>query len=104
MMTGKIGRAQRRVSSRVNSDCGLPSLPSDEDDIEEDVETRELRIAFSLFDKDGDGAITSAELLQVMKSLKVDTSAHHVKQMIRRVDCDGNDTIEFDELVKLMKK
>ena len=42
-----------------------------------------------MFDKDGDGAITSAELLGVMKSLGMDTSTEQVQQMIRRVDLDG---------------
>ncbi len=50
----------------------------------------ELRVAFAMFDKDGDGAITTAELLQVMQNLGLDTSTEQVRMMIRKVDLDGN--------------
>lgn len=43
-----------------------------------------------MFDKDGDGAITTAELLQVMQNLGLDTSTEQVRMMIRKVDLDGN--------------
>ena len=49
----------------------------------------ELRMAFALFDQDGDGSITSKELVGVMTSLGVDTSTNQVKAMIRKVDLDG---------------
>ena len=49
----------------------------------------ELRVAFALFDQDGDGSITSKELVGVMTSLGVDTSTNQVKAMIRKVDLDG---------------
>jgi len=49
----------------------------------------EMREAFSLFDKDGDGCITSAELLTVMCSLGQPATDEEAKQMIQRVDTDG---------------
>ena len=49
----------------------------------------ELRVAFAMFDQDGDGSITSKELVGVMTSLGVDTSTNQVKAMIRKVDLDG---------------
>lgn len=52
----------------------------------------ELREAFALFDKDGDGCITSAELLTVMKSLGQPTTDRETKEMIQRVDKDGKQT------------
>ena len=55
----------------------------------------ELREAFALFDKDGDGCITSAELLTVMKSLGQATTDRETKEMIQRVDKDGRQTHLF---------
>lgn len=49
----------------------------------------ELRDAFNLFDKDGDGFITSSELQEVTKSLRQQFSKDDVKSMIQHVDVDG---------------
>ena len=46
-------------------------------------------MAFSLFDKDGDGMITSDEMVEVMTSLGVDTSLRDVQLMLTKVDLDG---------------
>jgi len=48
-----------------------------------------MREAFSLFDKDGDGCITSSELLTVMCSLGQPATDAEAKQMIHQVDTDG---------------
>jgi len=48
-----------------------------------------MREAFSLFDKDGDGCITSSELLTVMCSLGQPATDEEAKQMIHQVDTDG---------------
>lgn len=49
----------------------------------------EMREAFSLFDKDGDGCITSSELLTVICSLGQPATDDEAKQMIHQVDTDG---------------
>ena len=49
----------------------------------------ELREAFALFDKDGDGSITTAELATVMRSLGQNPTEADLKQMIKEVDIDG---------------
>ena len=49
----------------------------------------EMREAFSLFDKDGDGCITSSELLTVMCSLGQPATDDEAKRMIHQVDTDG---------------
>ena len=49
----------------------------------------ELREAFSLFDKDNDGSITSSELLTVMTSLRQQATEDEIKEMIHQVDIDG---------------
>ena len=54
------------------------------------VSLPELREAFALFDKDGDGLITSAELLTVMRGLRQAATEDEIKEMIRNVDIDGN--------------
>jgi hypothetical protein len=50
---------------------------------------KEFKEAFSLFDKDGDGTITTKELGVVMRSLGQDPTETELKDMINEVDADG---------------
>lgn len=53
----------------------------------------EFKEAFSLFDKDGDGTITTKELGTVMRSLGQNPTEAELQDMINEVDADGNDGI-----------
>jgi len=57
----------------------------------------EFKEAFSLFDKDGDGTITTKELGTVMRSLGQNPTEAELVDMINEVDADGNGTIDFPE-------
>lgn len=49
----------------------------------------EFKEAFSLFDKDGDGTISSDELGVVMRSLGQNPSDQELDDLIKEVDIDG---------------
>lgn len=57
--------------------------------------TSEFKEAFSLFDKDGDGTITSKELGTVMRSLGQNPTEAELQDMINEVDSDGRSSISF---------
>ncbi|XP_012368140.1 calmodulin-like [Octodon degus] len=63
----------------------------------------EFKEAFSLFDKDGDGAITTKELGSVMRSLVQNPTEAELQDMINEVGVDGNSTIGFPEFVTMME-
>lgn len=52
-----------------------------------------IKQAFSLFDKNGDGKITTKELGTVMESLGENPTEAELKEMISEVDTDGNDPL-----------
>ena len=64
----------------------------------------EFKEAFSLFDKDGDGSITTKELGTVMRSLGQNPTEAELQDMINEVDQDGSGTIDFPEFLTLMAR
>merc|ERR1711869_7301 len=64
----------------------------------------EFKEAFSLFDKDGDGTITTKELGTVMRSPGQNPTEAELQDMINEVDADGNGTIDFPEFLSLMAR
>ena len=53
-------------------------------------EIEEIKEAFDLFDTDGSGSISVAELTAAMKSLGFDTKNAVIYRMIEEMDQDGN--------------
>ena len=72
------------------------------DELTED-EIAEFKEAYSLYDTDGDGAITSEELGTIMRSLGQDPTEAELKDMITEVDADNNGMIDFPEFLTMMQ-
>lgn len=64
----------------------------------------EFKEAFSLFDKDGDGKITTKELGTVMRSLGQNPSESELTDMINEVDVDSDGSIDFPEFLTMMAR
>ncbi|XP_063712872.1 calmodulin-A-like [Symsagittifera roscoffensis] len=67
-------------------------------------EVGEFKEAFKLFDKDGDGTISTKELGIVMRSLGQNPTEQELTDMINEVDEDGNGTLEFKEFLIMMAR
>ncbi|XP_065665877.1 calmodulin [Hydra vulgaris] len=63
---------------------------------------KEFRDAFTAFDKDNNGFITSSELVTVLRSLGLNPTEKEICRIINEVDFDGNGKIDFSEFVSLM--
>jgi calmodulin len=66
-------------------------------DTEEDI-----KAAFRVFDKDGDGKITTAELTHIMKNLGEPLTQEEVDEMIAQADTNKDGIIDYGEFVHLM--
>ena len=55
--------------------------------------------AFKVFDKDGNGFISAAELRHIMTNLEEKLTDD---EMIREADVDGDGQINYEEFVKMM--
>merc|ERR1712020_289307 len=60
--------------------------------------------AFTVFDKNQHGTITTKELSTVMRSLGQNPTDAEVQDMINEVDVDGSGAIEFPEFCVMMVK
>jgi calmodulin len=62
----------------------------------------EIKEAFKVFDKDGNGFISAAELRHIMTNLGEKLTDEEVDEMIREADVDGDGQINYDEFVDMM--
>ena len=61
----------------------------------------EILEAFKVFDKDGNGFISAAELRHIMTNLGEKLTDEEVDEMIREADVDGDGQINYEEFVKV---
>ncbi|KAM4635744.1 calcium-binding protein 7 [Polymixia lowei] len=70
------------------------SLPEDE--------VEEIREAFKVFDRDGNGFISKQELGVAMRSLGYMPNEVELEVIIQRLDMDGDGQVDFEEFVTLL--
>merc|ERR1711967_137075 len=69
----------------------------------EDTDTEEELVeAFKVFDRQGNGFISAAEIRHVMTNLGEKLTDEEVDEMIREADVDGDGQINYEEFVKMM--
>lgn len=64
----------------------------------------EFKEAFSLFDKDNDGKITTRELGTVMRLLGQNPLELELKDLVNEVDMNNDGTIDFPEFLTMMAR
>ena len=63
---------------------------------------QEIINAFRVFDKDGNGLISKAELTNIMSILGDTLSSEEIEEMIIEADVDGDGFINYEEFVRMM--
>ncbi|CAI4229667.1 unnamed protein product [Auanema sp. JU1783] len=62
----------------------------------------ELREAFRLYDKEGNGYINVSDLRDILRALDDNVSEDELDEMIAEIDQDGSGTVDFDEFMEMM--
>ncbi|XP_038597257.1 calmodulin-A-like [Tachyglossus aculeatus] len=62
-----------------------------------------IREAFRMFDKDGNGYVSAAELRQVLATLGETLTDEEVDEMIQVADTDGDGKVNYEEFVLVLK-
>jgi len=72
--------------------------------VEEDAEAiqQELREAFRLYDKEGNGYINVSDLRDILRALDDNLAEDELDEMIAEIDTDGSGTVDFDEFLEMM--
>jgi Ca2+-binding EF-hand superfamily protein len=73
-------------------------------DFEEFKMLASLQQTFDSFDNDGSGKIDADEMRAMMESMGIVASAEQVVNMIKQVDLDGNNEVDFPEFCKIVKE
>ena len=63
----------------------------------------EYKEAFELFDKDGDGTISTGELKNLLRCFDLELPDEQVQEIINKYDEDNQGSLGFDSLKEVMK-
>ncbi|GAB0093474.1 hypothetical protein DMENIID0001_086190 [Sergentomyia squamirostris] len=71
---------------------------------EEDDEAlqKELKEAFRLYDKEGNGYIPTSSLREILAALDDQLTGDQLNEMIAEIDTDSSGTVDFDEFMEMM--
>ncbi|CAH1991173.1 unnamed protein product [Acanthoscelides obtectus] len=89
-------------TGKVNFDgfCDIASHFLEEDD--DESTTQELKEAFRLYDREGNGYITTATLKEILGALDDKLTNRDLDGIIAEIDTDGSGTVDFDEFMEMM--
>jgi len=69
-----------------------------------DEEFENYKKTFIMYDKDGDGTVSTKELGAVMRSLGTNPDPEELEAMVDEADADGSGSVDFGEFVEMMIK
>lgn len=86
-------------NGQIDLDEFIAMMSSSKKDL---ITEEEIKEAFMLFDLDGDGVTTAAELRTAMTSLGETLTDEEVDELLKIVDTNGDGNIDYKEFYRLM--
>jgi len=89
-------------AGKVNFDafCNIVGTFLEEED--DEAMQQELKEAFRLYDREGNGYITTSTLKEILAALDDKLSSSDLDGIIAEIDTDGSGTVDFDEFMEMM--
>nr|XP_027221331.1 troponin C-like isoform X1 [Penaeus vannamei] len=69
---------------------------------DEEAMQKELKEAFRLYDKEGNGFIPTAALKEILGALDDKLTSADLDNIVDEIDEDGSGTVDFDEFMEMM--
>ncbi|KAF7265736.1 hypothetical protein GWI33_020819 [Rhynchophorus ferrugineus] len=69
---------------------------------DEEALQKELKEAFRLYDKEGNGYIPTSSLREILAALDDQLTNDQLNEMIAEIDTDASGTVDFDEFMEMM--
>merc|ERR1712062_646265 len=101
-MDGYAGEVDEEATGKFNFEmfCAVSAKFMIEDDEEQMKE--ELKEAFRIYDKEGQGFITNDVLKEILREIDPTLTENDLENIIEEVDEDGSGTMDFDEFQEMM--
>ncbi|CAG9774066.1 unnamed protein product [Ceutorhynchus assimilis] len=87
-------------SVNFDSFCRVASHFLENED--EEALQKELKEAFRLYDKEGNGYIPISSLREILAALDDQLTNDQLNEMIAEIDTDASGTVDFDEFMEMM--
>jgi len=72
--------------------------------LQESDTVEEMRDAFMVFDRDGNGRISAEELTQVMCNLGEQVTQAEIEEMLSKADFDGDGALSFEDFIQYVQQ
>ncbi|XP_045183099.1 calmodulin-like [Mercenaria mercenaria] len=95
----ELEEMQSEADSRIDFTSFLQMMATKSKEAESEDDLNE---AFQVFDKDGQGMISSAELRHIMTNMGEKLTDEEVDEMIKEADSDGSGMVSYKDFVKTM--
>ncbi|CAL4088431.1 unnamed protein product, partial [Meganyctiphanes norvegica] len=92
----------KEESGMLNFQCFVRVVGHFMEEQDEEAMQKELKEAFRLYDKEGNGFIPIACLKEILQNLDDKLTSDDLDKIITEIDSDGSGTVDFDEFMEMM--
>lgn len=92
----------KEETGKLNFDSFVKVVGHFLEEQDEEAMQKELKEAFRLYDKEGEGFIPTTCLKEILAALDDKLTSEDLDNIITEIDADGSGTVDFDEFMEMM--